>query len=404
VGKRLSSREQRTRRRERNERAFLFDSEFNLIAEFKREDWEWALSSAGGDPLQAARQCGLTDVPAGAKALWAAQLTRPGAPIAVGKNDARACAVCGSPHGHGGAQPRAATARLHSAIPTAASARAAALIRAGDRQLARAGFALRLHSDAVVIGRRLSRDGAPLLLGGPQTGYSVPQTWMEIGLHGAGYDVTGVSIPGTVAVEIGVGSADAWSVTSGGTDNSDWYTETVDPARHPGRYLFHSRWVPYRCRTESILVRGHRPQAHRVCESVHGPVYATARTTAFSLEDATRGRVDATVGTFLGIDRTASAVSPKHFAAVLRECPGNFNFLYADAYGNIAYWHTGRIPIRAPRDNPFLPHPGDGSDEWVGFIPFHHLPHVINPAQGWLANWTTKPARNWPNSTAGLPA
>jgi hypothetical protein len=70
VAKRLSPREQRARRRERGERAFLFDSGFSLIAEFERDGWEWALSSCGGDPVRAARQCGLTDVPAGAKALW----------------------------------------------------------------------------------------------------------------------------------------------------------------------------------------------------------------------------------------------------------------------------------------------------------------------------------------------
>jgi hypothetical protein len=54
----------------RSERAFLFDSELNLVAEFEREDWEWALSSCGGDSARAARQCGLTNVPAGAKTLW----------------------------------------------------------------------------------------------------------------------------------------------------------------------------------------------------------------------------------------------------------------------------------------------------------------------------------------------
>jgi len=70
MGKRLSPREQRVRRRERNERAFVFDSGLNLVAEFEREEWEWALSSCGGDPVGAARQCGLTDVPVGAKALW----------------------------------------------------------------------------------------------------------------------------------------------------------------------------------------------------------------------------------------------------------------------------------------------------------------------------------------------
>ena len=46
----------------------------------------------------------------------------------------------------------------------------------------------------IVIGKQLSRDAEPLLLGGPQTGYSVPQTRMEVGLHGTGSDVTGVTI------------------------------------------------------------------------------------------------------------------------------------------------------------------------------------------------------------------
>jgi len=70
VGKRLSPREQRVRRRARGERAFLFGSGLNLVAEFEREDWEWALSTCGGDLVRAARQCGLGEVPAGAKALW----------------------------------------------------------------------------------------------------------------------------------------------------------------------------------------------------------------------------------------------------------------------------------------------------------------------------------------------
>src|SRR6516165_9254582 len=124
--------------------------------------------------------------------------------------------------------------------------------RATDHTLARVGQGSRWHSNAVVLSGRLTKDGAPLLLGGPQADYSLPQTFMEIGLRGAGYDVTGVTIPGTAAVEIGVGAQHAWSVTSGGTDNSDWYADTIDPAGHPGQYLFDGRWQPYACRTETI--------------------------------------------------------------------------------------------------------------------------------------------------------
>ena len=71
MGKRLSQGEQRARRQRRGERAFLFDSSLNrCLGEFEREDWEWALSSCGGDTLRAAQHCGLSEVPPGAKALW----------------------------------------------------------------------------------------------------------------------------------------------------------------------------------------------------------------------------------------------------------------------------------------------------------------------------------------------
>jgi len=65
------SAEQRELRRRRGERAFLFDEGLSrCLAELEREDWEWALSSCGGDTVRAARQCGLGDVPSGTKALW----------------------------------------------------------------------------------------------------------------------------------------------------------------------------------------------------------------------------------------------------------------------------------------------------------------------------------------------
>ena len=75
---------------------------------------------------------------------------------------------------------------------------------------------------------------------------------------------------------------------------------------------------------------------------------------------------------------------------------------YADARGNIAYWHIGRIPIRSAGDNPFLPHVGTGGDEWQGFLPFNQQPHALNPRQGWLVSWNNKPARGWANSSAGF--
>jgi len=71
AGQSRRSAEQRELRRRRGERAFLFDKDVSCcLAEFEREEWEWALSACGGDVVRAAQECGLDGVPLGAKALW----------------------------------------------------------------------------------------------------------------------------------------------------------------------------------------------------------------------------------------------------------------------------------------------------------------------------------------------
>lgn len=69
-GQRRSA-EQRELRQHRGEQAFLFDTDLSwCLADVDREEWEWALSSCGGDVVRAAHQCGVEGVHPGAKALW----------------------------------------------------------------------------------------------------------------------------------------------------------------------------------------------------------------------------------------------------------------------------------------------------------------------------------------------
>ena len=70
-GDQRRSAEQRELREHRGEQAFLFDKDLSrCVAEVDRDEWEWALSSCGGDVVRAARECGLDGVPPGARALW----------------------------------------------------------------------------------------------------------------------------------------------------------------------------------------------------------------------------------------------------------------------------------------------------------------------------------------------
>jgi acyl-homoserine-lactone acylase len=73
------------------------------------------------------------------------------------------------------------------------------------------------------------------------------------------------------------------------------------------------------------------------------------------------------------------------------------NTIFADAEGNIAYFHANFIPKRNPKFN--WTAPVDGSDpatEWGEVHSIDESPNLLNPKSGWLYN-----TNNWPWSAAG---
>lgn len=68
------------------------------------------------------------------------------------------------------------------------------------------------------------------------------------------------------------------------------------------------------------------------------------------------------------------------------------NTVYADAQGNIAYWHGNFIPVRNPKYN--WANVVDGSTSataWKGLHNVKDMVHVYNPANGWLQNCNSTP-------------
>lgn len=71
--------------------------------------------------------------------------------------------------------------------------------------------------------------------------------------------------------------------------------------------------------------------------------------------------------------------------------PSN-NTVYADAEGNIAYWHGNFMPRRDPKYN--WNEPVDGSikaTEWKGYHSVGETVHLYNPPNGWLQNCNSTP-------------
>lgn len=151
------------------------------------------------------------------------------------------------------------------------------------------------------------------------------------------------------------------------------------------------------CRVETIPVAGAAAVPQTMCTTVHGPVIFADAGAAYALQNVTFGHELESLNAWT---RLGTASNIDEFAAGLDDVAYNFNVLYADDDGNIAYWHIGHVPVRAAGANPLFPTPGTGEYEWQGILPFDQNPHSRNPDQGWLASWNNKPAPGWANSSA----
>ena len=257
-------------------------------------------------------------------------------------------------------------------------------------------------SNAVLIGRKRSATGHPLAVMGPQLGYFYPELFLEVDAHGGGIHVRGGTLPGIPYVLIGRTRDYAWSATSASNDNVDQFLEELcnadgSPAtRQSTSYRYKGRCRPMTSFDAGILKATATEPETRVTfkETVHGPVSGTVtvdgKPYAVANLRSTRGREVA--GAFIGASLNEGAIhSAKDLRKVASGFGFTFNLFYVD-HRDIAFFSSGRLPLRAPGTNPSLPTLGTGEYEWRGFLSARKHPQAINPKSGVIANWNNKPA------------
>jgi len=289
---------------------------------------------------------------------------------------------------------QAHSAAIHGTL-TAAEDEQAAIMRISRR----IGLPLNFpehHSNAMVVSGALTADGVPILLGGPQTGMSLPSFFHQVGLHGGKYDASGVTVPGGSGLVIGRTATAAWTITSGITDNTDVYIETLNPS-NDHQYMFNGKFVNMDCRMETFNPAGQAPETHEFCRTKHQqpcPVFAIypSDNVAFSHRIYMFGDElnEAEALLNLGFSKNLS-----QFKSTINKLDASLNAMYADASGNIAYFHRGVRPHRPKTMDPRLPLPGDGSAEVKSVLTGAKMPTVINPALGYIAQWNNKPIKGW---------
>ncbi len=146
----------------------------------------------------------------------------------------------------------------------------------------------------------------------------------------------------------------------------------------------------------TLKVQGQPDQEVSYHETTHGPVvgFATVggKRVAISAQRSTRGRELLSTKAFYDLN-TARVDSAKDFLSTMNGVEFSFNWFYADDR-DIAFFSSGRLPLRAPGTDPALPTIGTGGFDWRGFVPFARHAQGVNPPSGTILNWNNRPAPN----------
>ena len=214
-----------------------------------------------------------------------------------------------------------------------------------------------------------------------------------------GLNAYGAVTWGQIFIYQGFNATAGWMHTSSGVDNIDEFLETVtERGGGGGRYYYRrgATELPVTVRRITVPYRSDGGMARKtftVFYTRHGPVVRKTgdRWVSISLMQSP---VNALIQSY-------SRTKAKDYAAFTRvmdlHTNSSNNTLFADASGNIAYFHSNYIPRR---DTTFdWSKPVDGSNpatDYRGVLSFNETPNVVNPPSGWVYN-----SNNWPWSAAG---
>jgi acyl-homoserine lactone acylase PvdQ len=212
-----------------------------------------------------------------------------------------------------------------------------------------------------------------------------------------GLNAYGASTWGQFFIYQGFNDKVGWMHTSSAVDATDEFLETVEKK---GDRYFYKYGAESRPVTSSIITVPYKTDAGTMAEKKftvyrthHGPIVRelNGKWVAMALMNEP---VNALTQSYM---RT-KAIDYKSFRQTMElHTNSSNNTIFADAQGDIAYFHGNFIPRRDPSFD--YRQPVDGSNaatDWRGLLSVDESPNLLNPSSGWLYN-----SNNWPWSAAG---
>ena len=243
-------------------------------------------------------------------------------------------------------------------------------------------------SNALLVHGDLTETGTSMMFGGPSMGFNKPPTIHETGLHGAGFDVSGIAVPGIPGIVIGRTEQFSWTVNSGKDDQIDTVALELNPD-DPTEFWWEDEWVEMECFDAGCRANGMPVIAWNPEENI-----------AWAQRYAARGE---DLSAWWDWIRVGTAETLDEFETLIDGFAFSFHFLYADPE-NIAYYALGKVPDRDDRVDARLPIPGDEYlwDVEEDILRTHEERDtwIRNPEQGYVVAWNNSPAEGWRAGTS----
>jgi len=252
---------------------------------------------------------------------------------------------------------------------------------------------VKMGSQAWVVAGKKTLSGNPILYSGPQMGFSTPSVMLEGSIQAGDLNISGMAVAGIPTIIVGRTPHHAWSQQVGHAHTVDYYIE------QPGDIQFH--------RLETIQVAGADDVLLPVYRTPHGPLinpipYDSANNDPNNPPIAWKyAHWNYELNIIKPLLEIALADGMDDFSRAIEGPALSNSFCYADKDGNIAYWMSGRDPVRPAGEyrfpQGFLPEVFGPAKEWDAAI-LKDRTTDRNPAQGFYSGWNNKSRVDYDNS------
>ena len=286
-------------------------------------------------------------------------------------------------------------------------------------------------SNEWAIAGALTTTGNPMIANDPHLSLRMPSTFYPIGLSGVRIHAVGMGFPGVPLVVQGHTPRIAWGSTVNPMDVTDAYTEVVVPdATAPAGLSSMYKGVkeplaaiPQTFRANNpgngtpnditvIPPSASIPQATLIVSRRNAPIVSLNFATGAAVSVQWIGHAPTReIETFLIWNEARNLDDFRNGLQFFDV--GSQNWIYTDVDGHIAYFTSGEMPLREDLQAgtvtglppAFLRNGSEGGNDWLrvgtrpagqaspyAILPPEEMPHVVDPAGGWIVNANNDPA------------